>query len=576
MIARLVTTVSLLLACIGCAGEPPRDASLFDVSFPDVSRVDPGVQEQLRERQSILQSVLARDDASSVERGEAYGLLAMLLHAAEYYDAAEPAYRNAEILIPADRRWPYYLAHLYKSRGERPQSMIAFARVLELQPDYVPALVWLGRMHLDDGDVERAQLLFDRAYRLAPRQVAVLAGLGQAALARRDFVRAASVLQTALAIDPSASSIHAPLAVAYRALGDGERAARHSAEWRNTEILLADPLRQELDLVLNSGLSFELRGIRALEAKRFDFAAEFFRQGAALTPSTTALGRSLRHKLGTALFLAGDAAAAIVQFNEVVASSPSQGLDETAAKAHYSLGVISATQLRDEEAIAHLSAALRYSPNYVEARQALGDALRRSGRDADSLTHYEAAVRIAPQSADARFGYAMALVRLRRYREAYDWLAAAREMHPERDEFTHAMARLLAAAADNGVRDGARALALVDTLLRGEKTVALGETTAMALAESGRYDEAAAVQRQIIKAAHEAGLTVDVDRLRAELQRYVDGEPWRTPWSADDPVHRPPPPATAGWGDVARQSRSTNITSSATHSSERSSRRRPS
>jgi tetratricopeptide (TPR) repeat protein len=545
MNARLVVRASLLLACINCVGERQRGPSLHDVSFPDGSRLDAAVQEQLRERQSSLQHVLAQADAGSVERGEAYGRVAMLLHAAEYYDAAEPAYRNAEILMPADQRWPYYLAHLYKSRGERDRSMSAFARVLERQPDYVPALIWLGRMHLDHGDVERAEPLFDRAYRLASRQVAVLAGLGQAALARRDFSRAASVLQTALAIDPSAASLHAPLAVAYRALGDGERAARHSAEWRNTEILVPDPLRQELDLVLDSGLSFELRGIRALEAKRFDAAAEFFRQGAELTPSTAALGRSLRHKLGTALFLAGDAAAAIGRFNEVVASSPREGLDETAAKAYYSLGVISASQLRDDAAIAHLSAALRYSPNYVEARQALGDALRRSGRDADSLTHYEAAVRIAPQSADARFGYAMALVRLQRYREAYDWLAAARRMHPERDDFTHAMARLLAAAPAEDVRDGPRALAFVDMLLSGKKTVALGETTAMALAEAGRYEEAVAVQRQIIKAAREAGLAVDFDRLNTTLRRYVGRQACRVPWAADDPVYRPPPPKMA-------------------------------
>ena len=36
----------------------------------------------------------------------------------ESYEAAEPAYLNAQDLIPGDARWPYYLGHLYKSIGQ--------------------------------------------------------------------------------------------------------------------------------------------------------------------------------------------------------------------------------------------------------------------------------------------------------------------------------------------------------------------------------------------------------------------------------------------------------------------------
>ena len=42
----------------------------------------------------------------------------MVLQAAEYYEAAEPAYLNAQDLMPGDARWPYYLGHLYKSIGQ--------------------------------------------------------------------------------------------------------------------------------------------------------------------------------------------------------------------------------------------------------------------------------------------------------------------------------------------------------------------------------------------------------------------------------------------------------------------------
>jgi tetratricopeptide (TPR) repeat protein len=545
MSVRFVAAVCLALAVASCSRAPASAGPpLRDVSLPDLSRMDPPVQEQVRARYAALQSSIARPDATAADRAAAYGGLGMLLQAAEYYDAAEPAYLNAQTLMPGEPRWPYYLAHLHKSRGETDRAVAAFNRVLELRPDDVPALIWLGRLHIDQGEAEKAEPLFERAHTTAPRTVAVLVGLGQAALARKDFARSAARLEEALALDPSSASIHSPLAMAYRGLGDSARAETHLKLWRNTDVLVPDPLRQELDLALDSGLSFELRGVRALETRDFTAAAGFFRQGAALTPATTPLGRSLRHKLGTALYLGGDPAGALEQFNEVVRHAPATGLDETAAKAHYSLGVLMASAGRADEAISYLTSAVSASPNYVEALQALGDALRRTGRDRAALPHYASVLTINPQAADARFGYAVALVRLRRYREARDWVAEAMRLSPGREDFTHVMARLLAAAPDDSVRDGARALALVDQLLAGQKTVALGETTAMALAENGRFEEATAVQRQVIKAAGEAGLAVDIPHLTATLRLYEASRPSRIPWADDDPIHAPGPPIT--------------------------------
>ncbi len=170
-------------------------------------------------------------------------------------------------------------------------------------------------------------------------------------------------------------------------------------------------MRQELDLALQSGLSYELRGVRALEARDFKTAAGFFRQGVERTPGTTALGRSLRHKLGTALFLSGDTAGAMKQFEETVRLAPASGLDESAAKAHYSLGVVRASEGRVQDAIAHLSSAVRYSPSYAEAHLALAEVLRLNGRYDAALQHYDEVLRIAPGSAEARAGREMALKR---------------------------------------------------------------------------------------------------------------------------------------------------------------------
>ena len=72
---------------------------------------------------------LKKPGATNEERGRAYGSVGMLLQAGEYFDAAEPAYLNAQVLMPQEPRWPYFLAHLYKSGGDTAKSITAFSRV---------------------------------------------------------------------------------------------------------------------------------------------------------------------------------------------------------------------------------------------------------------------------------------------------------------------------------------------------------------------------------------------------------------------------------------------------------------
>ena len=148
----------------------------------------------------------------------------------------------------------------------------------------------------------------------------------------------------------------------------------------------------------------------------------------------------------------------------------------------------------------------------------------------EALTQYEEARRTNPTFADAAFGHAMTLVSLRRYQEARDVLADATTLHPDQPMFAQALARLLAAAPDAHVRDGRRALAIAETLLKTQQTLDLGETLAMSLAELGRYDRAAAVQRDVMAATERAGLTQVARQMGENLLLYERRMPCRTPW----------------------------------------------
>src|SRR5206468_4169632 len=227
----------------------------------------------------------------------------------------------------------------------------------------------------------------------------------------------------------------------------------------------------------------------------------FFRKGLTLSRDNTPLTRSLHHKLGTALVLMGEVSSAVEQFEEVTRLAPEDGVDESAAKAHYSLGILLEETGRHADALQHLAAAVKHQPNYVEAHLALGDALRRSARFKASLAHYGEASKINPRSTPARLGYALALAALGRWQQARDWLTESTTLYADRQEFCLALARLLAASPDDRVRDGRRALAMADKLLEKQKSTSVGETVAMALAELGDYDHAVGIQRGIIAAA---------------------------------------------------------------------------
>lgn len=509
--------------------------------LPDVSRFEPSVQTQVRARHATLTRTQASTGASDSQLGTAFGEFGMVMHAAEQYDQAEPAYRNAEALMPDDPRWPYYLALVRRAKGDSSGTVSLLTRTLDLRPTDVAALIGLGRVYLDRGQVDEAEPIFLRAQAVAPKAVAVFAGLVEIALARKDFARAIGLAEEGLSAEPGTDSLHAQLAAAYRGLGDLSRAEAQMRLWRNTELAVPDPLREELTLTIESGLSYDLRGARAMAARDYAAAVDLFRRGVELTPTSTQLGRSLRHKLATARFVSGQTAEAVKGFEELVRLEPPDGIDDPSAKAHYSLGVVRASAGRGAEAIAHFTRAVALNPTYIEAQMALGDALRTAGRDATALAHYDLALRINPRSADARLSYAIALIRLRRWSDARAWLEESISRHPDRPELTNTLARLLVTAPDDRVRDSQRARALVERLFESVRTAYVGETMAMVLAEVGRFEEAIALQRELVSAAHKGGNPADVRRTTGNLALYERRLPCRSPWPADDPIFRPVP-----------------------------------
>lgn len=504
--------------------DPPPGQGLQPVTLPDFSRMETAVRAQMEARFASLRALVANPAATRADLAAAYGDAGKLLMAAAFLDAAETCYLNAQALAPSDRQWPYYLGHVYRGKGSVDKSIASFSRALQLLPEDVPTMISLGEADLSAGETDAADDVFAKAVGRQPGAAAAWYGAGRTALAKRDYRRAVEQLTRALALDPRATKIHYSLALAYRGLGDMTRAEAHLAQQGDVEPRPADPLMRQLDALLESSEAYNVRGGAELEAGHWQAAASEFRRGLELAPNDP----SLRHRLGTALYQMGDVSGAMEQFEQVLKTTP----DYT--QSHYSLGVLLTEAGRHREAIQHLSTALRYQPDYTEARVQLAETLTRTGQNEDALAQYAQALSSDPTNTEAALGRAMTLIRLRRYGEAAKRLAEGHESHPDQPMFGHALARVLAAAPDNAVRDGRRALQLVDQLIKGEQSIELAETTAMALAEVGRYREAVEVQRQALTAATSASLPLVERHITANLRLYESGRPCRTPFADDE------------------------------------------
>ena len=444
MTARPAVGVALALCALGasCGSRVDQPASslsapgatdrLLPCVLPDVSSLSDSVRQQLNDRYQAFVLKTTNPALSHDARAESYGELGELLLGARFSGEAESCYLHAQALAPDDPRWPYRLGHVYLVKADRVKAVAAFERALELSPADLATLVWLGETYLDDGRPERAEPMFLKATSVAPGSAAALFGAGRAALSRQGYREAVQYFERALAIDERASAIHYSLAMAYRALGDRGKAEAHLQRRGGAWPGLPDSLRPRGADVLKSPVVFEAEGIRALRDGDWAAAAAAFSQGLELQPADAAL----RHRLGSALYSAGDVVGATREFEDVVRRSP------TFVKAHVSLGVILNVSGRYREAIGRFAAAVDADANFPEGHLGLGEALRMSGDLQSCLLHYERAIELDPSLTEPWIGGARALIGLERRKAATAWLTRARQVHPSRPELDELWARV--------------------------------------------------------------------------------------------------------------------------------------
>lgn len=518
-------------------------AALEPVPFPDTSRMQSAVRQQLD---------AARARAERAGTAAAFGDCGRAFLVYELTEPAAACLRNAQRLDPKEPRWPYYLGHLHAGRGELDAAAAAFRQARDLRPQELAPLLRLGEVELQRGDLAAANEAFSIARSLAPQEGAAWYGLGLVALQKGDPTTAAGLLEEARRRQPKSGGVRYALGLALRKLGRIDEAKRYMAGSGPQPASFPDPWMAEIAALDALVPGHVARGSQALAAGRFAEAEEELRQAVEADPQHPTAWQLLAQ----ARQRRGDLDGARQAYERAIAAQP------TAAVPQGNLGRLLVQQGKVEEGIRHMQTAIELDPELtevkfnlavallgqgdgaralplldavlletprdVEALHYRGMALAALGRAAEAAAVFRRVVEAAPAVAAPRLAEARALLAAGNEAEARQRLEEAHAALPGEEPITLELVQLLSAAASPSARDGERARQLAEALLVKGPTSAREQAAAMALAELGRFDEAAAHQGRAIELARAEG--AGVPPLQERLRSYQGRVPLRTPW----------------------------------------------
>jgi tetratricopeptide (TPR) repeat protein len=524
--------MGLVAAFVAGCPSPKRD--LVPVPIPAATDLEPSVRTAL-ERARAQFDHIAQRHPSNAQLADAYGELAMTYQAQSLVPPAEAAYLNARTLQPGDKRWAYLLGHLYNDASRVPEAIAQFQATLAIDGHDGPTLLSLGEVYLQHGDLDKAREMYRRLDAEGSARAAALAGLGKVALANHQYQEAVDDLEQALKLSPGSTRLRQPLAMAYRGLGESGKAEQNLRlfDVSGVDPGIVDPLADALGEKVAASRALVRRGQRAGKVGRYDLAEAAFRAAVEADPSNA----DAVANLGISLANLGRTEEAQQRLTQ------SLSMDDTSAVAHLSLGVVLDRQGLDQPAITQYRAALKYDPGNLQASVYLADATMRIGQPEEAAALYQEALKRMPDSVRMQLSLAMADVKARRYDNARDVLEAALKAQPGNHEVINDLARILATAPHARDRNGARALELAKSLFQSTRDPDVGQTYAMALAETGGFDQAVVLQKETILVLEHTRGGAGKAFLQKNLALYEQRKPAREGWAADDPVFQPRSPA---------------------------------
>ncbi len=489
-----------LVVSTACApGDDPSPPSLLTLPEADMTGVVAGARQQLQQQHKVVEALQRDTDSESSDLAQAFADLGLLYVIYDLHQHAAVCFENALRLDADNYRWSYLQGYLRGLQGNLDEATALYLRSLDLEPEFVPALLRLGRSQLTSGRTAEAKAAFERVVTLDPSAAAGHEGLGKAASADGDEASAISHFERALELDRDANSIHYALAVAHRNLGHMDPARAHLQQAGDVAARIVDPLINPLAGMAESPQFYLAQGAEALDNGDFETAATAFQS--ALDRKDTSFGAF--RGLAISLERLGDpngARRTLEQaLDEATTGTEEDDLPERAG-IERSLGLLAATLRQDAQALAHYQTSLALRPDQPDLLLRAGNALARSRRFEEAIASYDRLIELEPEWTSAILEKrAIALVNLRRWPEAVADFTRAIEAAPEevalRRRFAEALELMGNPAGAREQRLAVQRLTLEDTS-NGPNLAA--QATARRHMQRGEFTAAAVLYREVL------------------------------------------------------------------------------
>lgn len=488
----------------------PLANKLRNIKSVSLDNVDTEARDSIQLARRQLNEVLQVQPVQSDKLAAAYGELGALYHVHFVFPAAEDCYHNATQLAPDEFRWFYYAAYLIDTNGPTRQALELYEQASTLKPGYKALKVRMGNALLDLNKPGQAQAAYEQVMDATGLEAASLYGLGQVALLRRDYDTAIDAFSRALTYDPAASRIHYPLAQALRATGRNDEAKAQLALRGDQPPSFMDPQIESLEaLKIGSRIHF-IQAMKAIKRQEYRAASESFHKGLASEPDNVLA----RISYARTLYLIDNRTEARQALETALAIQPDNPL------CLFLLGVLAEEEGDTAVAAGYYRRAIQSMPEHAGAHHYLANQYYRTGDYANAARHYASSIKGEPDNLAATVPYIGTLLLANAPADTLmAAIDAAVERFPEYPGFRSLQILLLAGSRDAAISDPEKALEKAQQLYKQQQIPPHRELLALAHAATGDYEEAIAMQKELLSYVRHA-IPAEEDRVTQALAYY--------------------------------------------------------
>jgi tetratricopeptide (TPR) repeat protein len=464
---------------------------------------------------------------TNAELADVYGKIGMYYQAGNQVETAILNYNHAFELDENNPKWMYLLAFLLQQQGQTEDSYGLYRRAFEKNKSYVPTLLRIAQLSLDNQKYEESKSLYKRLSKIPNYEASANEGLGQIALKQGDFDAAIKYFQNALQQQPAANRNYYYLAQAYKKKGDKKRAKEALQKRGETSSHFPDPLLNYVNSLYATGQQYLEKGIQQIKAGDYKLALKTFNEGLSIEPDNL----TLKTALGRALEYLGESQQAESIYKDVL------NTDGTNNIALFNLAALYDAKGNDEAARTYYKKTLEVQNDNLDSLTLLSSLEFRLGDFKSAEKHFIRMLALNPNLYDARVYLGITYLAINQCKIGSKVLWGALKLKPSDGNVA-----LVLSVAEAKCKKNPKAWNLVNEVYQAAPGLKSARFAALVAGYLGKFPDAVDLQRQaMFEALKDGGLSAYPD-LQINLKKLMASQKPLWSWKSYAREISPLPP----------------------------------